>query len=149
MKPLIIFDIDGVLANIDRRAAYIECDKPDWEKFYNKHEIAKDLPVKPMIAIYNHFLQTAEVEIWTGRQKSTELITRQWLQKHTAGLPSALRMRPNDNRMTNLDLKREFMAHSKRKPAMAFDAQPKTAELWHARGVQVCYCVHPYVKEEA
>lgn len=143
MTPLIVFDIDGVLANIDARAAHIECDKPNWEKFYSPREIIKDLPVKPIIAIYKHLCSVARVEIWTGRQQSSQLITQTWLMKHAGVLPRAFRMRPDGDRRTNLDLKRDFLTHSPQKPAMAFDAQPGTAELWHRRGIQVCYCAHP------
>lgn len=142
MKPLIVFDIDGVLANIEHRAVYLEGDKPDWVKFYSSAEIAKDVPVPSIISVYKHFLVSARVEVWTGRCISTALITRKWLQKH-AGLPADTKFRPKDSRLSNLDLKRSFLTASKQKPSLVFDAQPRTSEFWHKRGIQVCYTVHP------
>ena len=141
-KPLIVFDIDSVLANNDERACYLDADRPDWKAFTDPKNIAKDLPIKPMIAIYRNFCKTARVEIWTGRSETARLITHQWLQKHTGMLPHKLLMRPNDSRLSNLDLKHQYLTNSDRRPALVFDAQPDTSSFWHKRKILVCYTIH-------
>lgn len=143
MKPLIVFDLDEVLANNDHRVHWINDSPSNWDKFYSNSEVAKDKPIKPIIAIYRHFCNTARVEIWTGRDIKTQLVSRKWLQKHGGVLPAAFRFRPSDSRYSNLDLKRSFLKESKIKPSMVFDGQPGTSEFWHRRGIQVCYCVSP------
>lgn len=145
MTKLIVFDLDGVLANNDARARYLDQSPPDWDSFYLDREVAADVPVMPMIATYRMFCANPNfrVEIWSGRDVKTLLISRKWLMKHAKVLPAEFRFRPKDNRMTNLDLKRMFLQKSSQKPVLVFDGQPNTSEFWHKRGIQVCYCVHP------
>lgn len=144
MTTLIVFDLDDVLADNSERAKLLDLSKPDWTGFFNPKNVAKDLPVKPIIDLFRYYVNDGrfQVEVWSGRPKSTELVSRRWVDKYCGVQPHRYRFRPNDNRQTNLDLKRGFLTDSEVKPSIVFDAQPGTSKMWHARGIQVCYCVH-------
>lgn len=107
---MIIFDLDGVLADCEHRRYFIERDiscghwhqipnhpvemcieckkkhkewKPDWDAFYEAFD--KDMPIQPVIDIWDKEISLGMMgihQIWTGRSESARKNTEKWLDSH-------------------------------------------------------------------
>lgn len=119
---MIIFDLDGTLADCEHRRHFVQVDhernimkafnagnitldefkkswKPDWNSFHE--DCHKDLPVWPVVTVMeslflnNVTLQEKEIQIWSGRCESVRDKTEYWL-KYIVGenTYSKLQMRP-------------------------------------------------------
>lgn len=108
---MIIFDLDGTLADCEHRRKHIMGGKnpdyfwqkfnyntgemaewvhretkkrfvPKWDKFYD--ECDKDEPIRPVIKIFNNLLLSGEkVQVWSGRSEVVREKTEKWLAEHT------------------------------------------------------------------
>ena len=102
---MIIFDLDGTLADCEHRRHFVQdpdlwqvndgpinpmsfnvnCDKwrkfkPDWKSFYEACD--QDAPIKPSLECFRHFYETSKVLIWSARCSSVKQKTIDWLEKH-------------------------------------------------------------------
>jgi hypothetical protein len=108
---MIIFDLDGTLADCEHRRKWIVPGKntdyvmkpfnyntgekadwahketgkrfvPRWDKFYEECE--NDAPIMPTLKIFNYLLRQKEkIQVWSGRSEVVREKTQQWLNKHT------------------------------------------------------------------
>ena len=104
---MIIFDLDGTLADCGHRLHFVEnpysidgespdCNcsepnrefscpfddwsawRPDWKAFYEACD--KDKPISPTCELYSHYFCAGhEIEIWSGRCESTRNKTIDWI----------------------------------------------------------------------
>lgn len=109
---MIIFDLDGTLANCDHRKHFVDPFKNSeyepiwtraqtdivnispkwfhkttgkkWEADWNSFYGAcdKDIPIKKIIGIYKALMGHYDIEIWSGRSESVRDKTIDWLHKH-------------------------------------------------------------------
>lgn len=107
---MIIFDLDGTIANCEHRRHFVDpsyvneeeatveyhCDmkgnitrakgwQPNWKSFYEACD--KDTPIQPIVDIWNsHEVELAlgrwNVMIWSGRCESVRQKTIDWLEEH-------------------------------------------------------------------
>lgn len=109
---LLIVEIDGTLADLSaRQERYLERDPKDWEGFHSDRAIATDVPYVNEIAFVLSFWANGEndIQIWTGRPKSSEDATREWLKKHADIADIRMRMRPTDSREKIRTLKETWL----------------------------------------
>lgn len=83
IRPLYIFDIDGVLADCTHRLHHLETtDKDRWDRFYA--ECDKDVPMPDVIKTLAVLWSTgADIKFITGRRESVRDVTAKWLGEHT------------------------------------------------------------------
>ena len=91
-RPLAVFDIDGVLADVRHRLHHLQARPQRWEAFF----LAADRD--PLLDEGASRLQAAQaghdVVYLTGRPERNRELTRSWLERH--GLPTGpLHMRPD------------------------------------------------------
>jgi phosphoglycolate phosphatase-like HAD superfamily hydrolase len=99
-RPLAVFDLDGVLADVRHRLHHLEQQPKDWAAFFRA---AVDDPVHPEgLALATEAAADCEVVYLTGRPEQCRRDTVTWLRQH--GLPEgALTMRgPRDRRPARL-----------------------------------------------
>ena len=105
---MIIFDLDGVLADCAHRRHFVDSDiafarkmedgryyvnddidgypiirewKPDWQAYHEACD--KDELIKPVCYVLNFFMvDTQNVEVWTSRSESVRKKTEEWFEKH-------------------------------------------------------------------
>ena len=85
MNKIVIFDLDGTLALIDKRRDLATKDngKFDWDVFFDPTNIDLDLPNQPVIDMANLLSkQGYTIMILSGRSDVTHQATRDWLNKH-------------------------------------------------------------------
>ena len=81
---IVIFDLDGTLANIDkRRTLATKNGKMNWNVFFNPDNIDLDTPNQAVIDMANMlYSQDYIIYILSGRSDKTEDATIAWLDKH-------------------------------------------------------------------
>ena len=138
-KNIVIFDLDGTLALIDKRRDLATKDngKMDWAKFFNPDNIDLDTPNQPVIDMANMLhSQGYLIYIFSGRSDKTEDATKDWLDKHNVNY-DLLQMRPQgllykpDN-----DLKQDWLNVIKKDTvAMVFDDRNQVVDMWRKNGL--------------
>ena len=89
MKNIIIFDLDGTIALIDKRREFSL--KPngrlDWDVFFNPKNIDLDKPNLPVINTLKALKNSGyKIVILSGRLETTKKATLNWLKKNNVGL---------------------------------------------------------------
>jgi len=91
-RPLAVFDIDGVLADVAHRVHLLERRPPDWSGFFR--EAVNDLTHDEGVSLAQEAAADCEVVYVTGRPEWCRADTVAWLARH--GLPDGqLAMRRN------------------------------------------------------
>ena len=96
---VVIFDLDGTLALINKRRSISTKDnqKLDWNVFFDPKNIDLDLPNKTVIAALNSLKKSGySIYIMSGRLSTTREATIRWLKKHCIHYDS-LMMRENSS----------------------------------------------------
>ena len=143
-KNIVIFDLDGTLALIDKRRDLATKDngKMDWAKFFNPDNIDLDLPNQPVIDIANMLhSQGYLIYIFSGRSDKTEDATIAWLDKHNVSY-DLLQMRPQGLLyLPDNDLKQGWLdtitlgKAGKDRVAMVFDDRQQVVDMWRKNGL--------------
>jgi len=106
--PIVIFDIDGTLANAEHRVHHVTKTPKDWPAFFK--DMDKDEPIEGMVAMVDicHAAGTW-IMLLTGREETHREVTEEWLQTH--GIPyDVLIMRRKGDRRGDDIIKVEALA---------------------------------------
>ncbi|HBG52093.1 MAG TPA: hypothetical protein DDW89_09840 [Gammaproteobacteria bacterium] len=141
---IIVFDLDGTIADCSHRLHHIKGTVKDWEAFHAACHA--DAPIMPVIRLMEALYEAHHpVEIWTGRDDTTAEATRRWLQDwgkiYGHGIP--IRMRQHGDHTEDHILKARWLADLRatgRDVAMAFEDRARVVKMWRAHGVQ-CFQV--------
>ena len=150
-KDTYIFDLDGTIANIDKRRAL--CAKPngkmDFKQFFDPKNIDLDVPNDPVIQTLQ-MLDKAKfnIVIFSGRSKATKDATVQWLKKYDVPF-NVLKMRPTTHPfayMKDDDLKKHwldtiFPDWQKNRIVAVFDDRDQVVKMWRSNNIP-CFQVN-------
>jgi hypothetical protein len=90
VRPLAVFDVDGVLADVRHRLHHVERRPKDWDAFFSA--ALDDPPLEQGVALAQASAQDCDVVYVTGRPERCRADTLTWFRRH--GLPEGeLRMR--------------------------------------------------------
>ena len=138
---LIVFDIDGTLANIEHRLDYVRSKPKNWKAF--DAGIPNDV-VNPHVAEAFHSLKAAgnEIIFASGRNERSRDATMKWLQDNRFwNYTAKLYMRKADDFRSDDIVKREILdeivADWGRQPDMVFDDRPRVVRMWRDEGIFV------------
>lgn len=102
-RPIAVFDIDGVLADVSHRLHYIQGRSHNWDKFFrtaDRDPLLAEGAQRLRAALVDH-----DVVYLTGRPEWIRRLTERWLARH--GLPTGpLIMRGDRDRRPAAWLKR-------------------------------------------
>ncbi len=159
---MIIFDLDGTLADCEHRRHFVDLDKihpnsmgleysdgrkwkPDWKSFYEACD--KDQPICPVIKIFDSLRRRNELHIWSGRCESTKQKTLDWFESMISGEHCLhkfhLKMRPVEDYTPDDVLKEKWLDESisqGKTVDFVFDDRPKVVRMWRRRGIFVFDC---------
>ena len=146
-KKIVIFDLDGTLALIDKRRAISTKDngKMDWDVFFNPDNIILDVPNTPVIKMAQMLdSQGFNIVIFSGRSKSTYRTTRQWLIQNDVPFDD-LHMRPTSDDwhfMKDSTLKQIWLdtVVDKDDVFAVFDDRQQVVDMWRDNGL-TCFQV--------
>lgn len=126
---MIIFDLDGTLANWD-----------------------KDEPIQPVIEIFEKLSQNHKTEIWSERCESLRFKTEYWINQYITSFQwksTRLKMRPIGDSTPDDELKQRWLEETyeetkwgrKTPIEFVFDDQPKVIRMWRRHGIFVFNCL--------
>ena len=148
MKDLVIFDLDGTLANIDarRKLSIKDNGKMDWDKFFDPANIDLDLPNDPVIQMAQLLKDSGKtIIIFSGRSKATKDATRNWLNRNNVPF-DILKMRPTGHPwafMPDDKLKQTWLDDlipDRNRIMCIFDDRDKVVKMWRDNGL-TCFQV--------
>ncbi len=138
-KPVYIFEIDGVIADLTHRAGLLSSKPVDWKKFMELS--AQDNYFMPVIKMMqNIYAGGGEIWIWTNRCESIKDITIEWLNRHPL-IPNDLElwMRPLGEKCPDQVLKNrryvELPEQEKRRIVLTFESRPNVIQMWNVHGI--------------
>lgn len=104
MRPLAVFDIDGVLADVAHRLHFVESRPRRWAEFFAAAD--RDGLLPRGAELLGELAMDHDIRYLTGRPERLRTVTAEWLARH--GLPDAwLEMRPDTDRRPSRLYKRD------------------------------------------
>ena len=88
MSKIIVFDIDGTIADCTRRLHHVKKDNPDWKSFFE--ECVNDTPIESMCDMSIVLSQYYDIVFCTGRSEECREQTEEWLLKYTRSKDSCI-----------------------------------------------------------
>lgn len=152
IRPLYIFDLDGMLASCHHRVRFLEeVHNPNrWREFYAACD--RDPPIEHTITVMNALRLVGDVLIWTGRSDEVRDKTEAWLVEHTSfmshELEHVLTMRQAGDHRPDDVLKGEWLAalHPDRRRQLwagaVFEDRDRMVAMYREAGF-ACYQVAP------
>ena len=147
MKNIVIFDLDGTIALINKRRELSS--KPngkfDWDIFFNPKNIDLDEPNFPVINILKSLKNSGyKIVILSGRLETTKKATINWLNKYNVVFDD-FKMRknsPTGKYISDVELKRGWLKEiGKENVQFVFDDRNKLVEMWRNHGL-TCFQVN-------
>ena len=139
MDKIVIFDLDGTLALIDKRRALATKPngKMDWDIFFNPKNISLDIPNDDVVHMAK-ILSSDGYRIWilSGRSDVTHQATVNWLAKHNVTYDHLVMRPQNHLYMADNDLKQMWLdSIGKDNVAMVFDDRQQVVDMWRQNGL--------------
>jgi len=148
-KDVVIFDLDGTIADIDaRRKLATKEGKMDWDIFFDPVNIKLDIPNQPVIQMAQTLAEAGfKIVIFSGRSKATSETTRLWLSKHRVPF-HVMKMRPTghpwqympDDKLKKHWLDEIFGGEDKDRILCVYDDRDKVVNMWRENGL-ACFQV--------
>lgn len=133
---IVIFDLDGTLADDRHRHHFLERDPPEWGEYFAA--CADDPPIRPMVKLARALhLKATWLVIWTGRPERHREATRAWLSAKGVSY-AELRMRDDQDYRPANEIKAEWLRHMRGlmgAPDLAFDDRVSAVQWWREQGI--------------
>tara|TARA_B100000749_G_C18442568_1_gene472884 strand:+ start:1409 stop:1909 length:501 start_codon:yes stop_codon:yes gene_type:complete len=140
---MIVFDLDGTLANCEARVNkhLLDADgnkreKPDWDAFFL--DCSYDLPIIPTLAVLEAMHESGhQVWIWTGRSDIAKEQTEEWLLMHGVSpdiIFNRLKMRQADDRRNDDEVKPVWIEECGM-PDIVFEDRNRVVKAWREKGI--------------
>lgn len=146
---LVMFDIDGTLANAEHRLHHVRSTPKNWPAFFAG--LSNDTVIEPVAEIFHSLRRTGNTLIFgSGRGEEHREQTMEWLGKHHLwDYRSKLYLRPLGDRRHDDIVKFEFLEKIKvdfgQFPDMIFEDRPRVIKMWRANGL---FAIDVYQGEE-
>jgi len=135
-EQIIVFDVDGTLANVDHRRYFVQGSKKDFDSFYDA--MIDDTVFDHVRGICNmHYMNNWLIYICTGRPESYREITQNWLNNN-AIFHHKLMMRPDDRRFdSDVDIKFDMLKEIQKTGDVCcvFDDRNQVVKMWRENGI--------------
>lgn len=96
VRPLAVFDIDGVLSDARHRQRHLEHRPKHWDAFFAG--VANDPPLPTGVALAREAAGDCDVVYLTGRPERCRADTANWLQRHQLPAGRLVMRRERDRR---------------------------------------------------
>lgn len=140
---MIVFDLDGTLANFDHRKHIIAGKSRDdtlaWALFYQA--CIDDKPIYPIINVLMATFLDTHVEIWTGRSEVCREQTIEWLTRHVFkdttlfDFNFQLRMRNKGDRRHDWELKEQWLKACSVHVSLVFEDRDSVVAMFRKNNV--------------
>lgn len=139
---VVIFDIDGTLADVMHRVHYVRSKPRNWPAF--NRAMVHDTPNHDIVWLYKTLWKQPDtiMLIASGRGDEMRSVTEKWLLDNDI-LCEKLYMRPAADYRSDDVIKAEILEQIRTEygePWMVFDDRPQVIRMWRKNGVKVLDC---------
>ena len=138
-EEIVIFDIDGTLADVSERIHHLKKQPKDWEGFFGG--MAQDKAIRSMVRLCNLLYAAGIIIILcSGRNEEHRAETVAWLTQQGVNYHDLLLRRNGDSR-SDVAVKRELIAKlDKSKVLFVVEDRSRVVEMWRAEGLVCLQC---------
>jgi phosphoglycolate phosphatase-like HAD superfamily hydrolase len=141
MSKIIVFDIDGTIADCTHRLHHVKKNNPDWKSFFE--ECVNDTPIESMCDMSMVLSQYYDIVFCTGRSEECREQTEEWLLKHVNS--NALLMRKEGDHRPDHVVKKELLEDylklenlEKSSVITIYEDRQTVVDMWRDNGYHVC-----------
>lgn len=139
MTKLIVFDIDGTLANVDHRRQFVATKPKNWAAW--NAGMKNDTVNEDIKWMLDSFLNRAgtKIVLCSGRGEETREVTEQWLKDNRIPFDALFMRTAKDHRKDSI-VKVELLAQIREQfgePFLWFDDRNQVVQAIRAEGVRV------------
>ena len=138
-EEIVIFDIDGTLADISARVQHVRRTPKDWAAFFEG--MAEDEAVRSMVRLCNLLHATGvRIILCSGRNEAHRAETVAWLAREGVNYHE-LRLRPDGDFRSDVVVKREMLRGiDKARVLFVVEDRSRVVEMWRAEGLVCLQC---------
>lgn len=137
----VIVDIDGTIANCDRRRPHIVCKPKNWKAFNAEmHADTVHSDIDRLVRAFN--AQGYRIVLCSGREEVYRAVTERWLDKWMIPF-HALYMRAEKDYRADDIIKSELLDRilaDGHKPWLVVDDRKRVVDMWRKRGLTCLQC---------
>lgn len=136
---MVIFDIDGTLADVSERIHYLKKKPKNWDAFFQG--MAQDKAIHSMVRLCNLLYDSGiQIILCSGRNEQYRTETMTWLAEQNVRYHDLLLRKDNDRRSDTI-VKREMLASIDRsKVLFVVEDRSKVVEMWRSEGLVCLQC---------
>ena len=137
MKNLVLFDLDGTLANCEHRLHHITKEPKDWRSFFA--DCGGDKIIPHVAAMFHLIQRNPNYEVWivSGRSDECKVQTEKWLLDHHLR-PDKMIMRKEGDFTDDDLLKASWVLNGdipKDRVLLVFDDRTRVVKAWRKLGL--------------
>jgi len=139
LEEIVIFDIDGTLADVSERVHHLNKKPKDWDAFFEG--IPQDKAIHSMVRLCNILYHAGiKILLCSGRSEQYRSETVEWLARQGVKYHELLLRRAKDKR-TDSVVKREILAGLDRsKILFVVEDRRGVVEMWRSEGLVCLQC---------
>jgi hypothetical protein len=139
MEEIVIFDIDGTLADISERLHHIKRKPKNWNAF--NAGMAQDKAIHSMVRLCNILYAAGlRIVLCSGRNEKNRPETIDWLDQQRVKYHELLLRKDGDYRPDS-DVKREVLGTmDKSKILFVVEDRSRVVEMWRSEGLVCLQC---------
>jgi len=132
---LVVFDLDGTIADITHRVHHVRGGNKNWDAFFAG--CVDDTPNWPVVqSLKAHLAAGHRVEIWSARSDVVRRETKEWLAAEAGINPALLtHMRAAGDNTADVALKRYWLSQSADRPDLIYDDRQRVVDMWREEGI--------------
>jgi hypothetical protein len=136
---IVIFDIDGTLADVSERIHHVRKKPKNWPAFFQG--MAQDKAIHSMVRLCNILYASGlQVILCSGRSEEHREQTVEWLAQQGVKYHELL-LRPDNDRRSDTEVKRELLAAvDKSKILFVVEDRSRVVEMWRSEGLVCLQC---------
>jgi FMN phosphatase YigB (HAD superfamily) len=141
-SEIVLFDLDGTLANVEDRVHHLHGERQNWKAFFEA--LDGDAPIEPVISFYKKLWDHTDYEIFilTGRPEKYREKTIAWFKAHNIPIDTLL-MRPAGDNRHDYIVKEEILKKLQadgHEIAFVVEDRNSVVEMWRRNNILCLQC---------
>lgn len=138
-EEIVIFDIDGTLADVSERIHHVKKKPKNWNAFFQG--MAQDKAIHSMVRLCNILYASGiRILLCSGRNEEHRPQTVQWLAQQGVNYHELV-LRRDDDMRSDVIVKREMLAGIERsKILFVVEDRSRVVEMWRSEGLVCLQC---------
>ena len=138
-EEIVIFDIDGTIADISERIHHVKKKPKNWNAFFQG--MAQDKAIHSMVRLCNILYASGiKIILCSGRNEEHRSQTVQWLAQQGVNYQELI-LRANGDKRSDTVVKREMLAGIERSQILfVVEDRSRVVEMWRSEGLVCLQC---------